>query len=162
MTRRRPPRTLPGKDALLLHKVVFVLLLGMSAVVLAVDVVTTLSSPQAEHLPYLPVPIVTQWTQSAPLTTSLGMLALAVVAGLAWGLPSGFRAARQFQLAHAIDVTELPVTDWVMAYWSARPRESSPGPGELTWRSTGWAVDDVSGFSACLHLSPPCCCRLAS
>lgn len=138
MTRRRPPRTLPGKDALRLRTITLILLLGTSVVLAAVDVFTTTwRTPHVEHLPYLPLPIFTQWRQTAPLTISLGLLALALVAGLAWGVPLGLRAARQFEIAHAVDVTELPTTDWSMAYWSARPRESSPGPGELT-RSEYW------------------------
>lgn len=131
MMRRRPPRTLPGRDALLLQKIMLILCLGMSVFVLASYVVTDAwSSVHVEHLWYLPLPIVTQWRQTAPLTTSLGILAL--MAGLALGLPLGLAAARQFQLAYAVDVTELPTTDWLMTYWSTRPREPLPGPGEPT------------------------------
>lgn len=129
MVIRRRQRTLPGVDALLLHKIASVLYFGLAAVILAEGVgTTTWSSAHVEHPWFLPVPIVIQVKQAAPLTIPLGLLALALVAGLALGLPFGFAAARNFPFARAVDVTELPAKDW-----SALLLPLPPDSGESMW-----------------------------
>ena len=125
MVIRRPPRSLPGMDALLLHTILLVMSLAASAVIVPLYIATVAGS--GADMGHLPWPLV-RWA----LTTPLGALVLALVAGVAWGLPAGVIAAARLPLARAMDVTELPVTDW----W-AHSLPSAPDPGEFT-RAEYW------------------------
>src|SRR5258706_12713685 len=82
MAMRRPPRTLPGTDALLLQQVFLVIFLGMVVVILALSMATAAALGAQAQEGQLPWPIV-QWA----VTTPLGTLAVALVGGLAAGLP---------------------------------------------------------------------------
>jgi len=72
MAMRRPPRTLPGTDALLLQQVFLVIFLGMVVVILALSMATAAALGAQAQEGHLPWPIV-QWA----VTTPLGTLAIA-------------------------------------------------------------------------------------
>src|SRR5260370_6362251 len=80
MAMRRPPRTLPGPDALLLQKFFLIIYLGMVVVILALSIATAAALGTRAQGGQLPWPLV-QWA----VTTPLGTLAVALVGGLAAG-----------------------------------------------------------------------------
>jgi hypothetical protein len=131
---RRPPRTLPGTDALLFYKISLGLFLAVAVVILALAVATAAEiDARVGPLGHLPWPLA-QWA----LTTPLGTLAVALVAGLACGLPLALagRAARTGWLStDVVDVTELPPSAWP-ARWPWR-RPGGPTLAEY-WLGRGW------------------------
>src|SRR5258707_13414739 len=104
MARRRPPRTLPGTDALLLQKVFLFIFVGMVVVILALSIATTAADGTRAQGGQLPWPLV-QWA----VTTPLGTLAVALVGGLAAGLPLLLVRRVSPVAASPVDVTELPL-----------------------------------------------------
>ena len=90
----------------MLRKAFLVIFLGMAVVILALTVATAaaIAARVGGHLPW---PIA-QWA----LTTPLGTLAVALVGGLALGLPFVLAGAARSAFTHAVDVTELPLPAW--------------------------------------------------
>ncbi len=130
MVTRRPPRTLPGTDALLLQKFFLIIYLGMVVVILALSIATAaLLGAQAQE-GQLPWPIV-QWA----VTTPLGTLAVALVGGLAVGLPLLWARRVSPVATSPVDVTELPVPAWPRPLPPWR-RPGGPTPAEY-WLGRG-------------------------
>src|SRR5260370_27826025 len=103
MVTRRPPRALPGADPLMLRKVFLVIFLGIVVVILALTMATA-AAIAARRVGHLPWPIA-QWA----LTTPLGTLAVALVGGLALGLPFVLARIAGSAFTHSVDVTGLPL-----------------------------------------------------
>ncbi len=132
MAMRRPPRTLPGTDALLLQQVFLVIFLGMVVVILALSMATAAALGAQAQEGHLPWPIV-QWA----VTTPLGTLAIALVGGLAAGLPPLLWVRRVTPVAmRPVDVTELPLSAWPRPLPPWR-RPGGPTPAEY-WLGRGW------------------------
>src|SRR5258707_443733 len=132
MAMRRPPRTLPGTDALLLQQVFLVIFLGMVVVILALSMATAAALGAQAQEGHLPWPIV-QWA----VTTPLGPLAIALVGGLAAGLPPLLWVRRVAPVAmRPVDVTELPLSAWPRPLPPWR-RPGGPTPAEY-WLGRGW------------------------
>jgi hypothetical protein len=134
MAMRRPPRTLrtlPGTDALLLQQIFLVIFLGMVVVILALSMATAAAMGAQAQAGQLPWPIV-QWV----VTTPLGTLAVALVGGLAAGLPL-LLVRRVASLAVSpVDVTELPLPAWPRPLPPWR-RPGGPTPAEYLL-GRGW------------------------
>jgi hypothetical protein len=144
MVTRRPPRTLPGTDALLLQQVFLVIFLGMVVVILALSMATAAADGAHSQRGQLPWPIV-QWA----VTTPLGTLAVALVGGLAAGLPPLLWVRRMRPItASPVDVTELPLSAW------PRPLPPWQRPGGPTaaeyWLGRGWRQRVLSLLSLAL------------
>jgi hypothetical protein len=105
----------------MLRKVFLVIFLGMVVVILALTMATAaaIAGRLGRHLPW---PIA-QWA----LTTPLGTLAVALVGGLALGLPFVLAGTARSAFTHAVDVTELP-----LPAWPARPLPPWRRPGGPT------------------------------
>lgn len=124
MVIRRSPRNLPGTDALYVQLVMTAVYFGLGALFLVTAMVNAADAgAQRGHLPW---PIA-QWA----LTTPLGALAMALVGGLAWGLPWLLLLLTSPFPVHPVDVTELPVSAW------PRPRTVWHVPDGAT-RADAW------------------------
>src|SRR5260370_37025746 len=125
MAMRRPPRTLPGPDALLLQKFFLIIYLGMVVVILALSIATAAALGTRAQGGQLPWPIV-QWA----VTTPLGTLAVALVGGLAAGLPLLW-ARRCSPLAPSpFELTALPLPPSPAPHPPWR-RSSGPSPAHV-------------------------------
>jgi len=105
MAMRRLPSTLPGSEPLMVNKVALGISLCMAVVILVLNAAT--AAAIGAHGGHVPWPIV-QWA----VTTPLGTLAVALVGGLAWGLPVVWAPGERIAFTHAVDVTELPLPAW--------------------------------------------------
>lgn len=126
---QRPPRHLPGTDPLLAHKIFLAIFLGMAAVILALSAATAaaIGAREEGHLPW---PLA-QWA----LTTPLGTLAVALVGGLAAGLPLLLVRRVISPVDRPVDVTELPLPTWPRPLPPWR-RPGGPTPAEY-WLGRG-------------------------
>jgi hypothetical protein len=130
---RRPPRTLPGTDALWFYKISLGISLGIAVVILALAVATAAGIDAREgQLGHLPWPLA-QWA----LTTPLGMLAVTLVAGLACGLPAVLAARARWPFTDAVDVTDLPPWAWPPRLLPPWRRPGGPKLAEY-WLGRGW------------------------
>jgi hypothetical protein len=132
---RRPPRTLPGTDALLLYKIFLGIVLGVTVVSLALAVATAAIDAQVGQLGQLPWPLA-QWA----LTTPLGTLAVTLLASLACGLPFALAvraAGAAWPFTDAVDVTDLPPTAWPTRLLPPWRRPGGPTLAEY-WLGRGW------------------------
>lgn len=154
---RRPPRNLPGTDALGFYTISLAVLLGMMAVVVALDV-ATVAEVDRHAVGHLPWPIA-QWA----LTTPMGALGVALVSGLVGGLPLGLlgSAGARSRLRDAVDVTDLPATAWPASPLPPWRRPGGPTMAEyllgrgwgqrvVSLLALGLAVVLVCGFFAAL------------
>jgi hypothetical protein len=143
MVIRRPPRTLPGTDALLLQKIFLVIFLGMVVVILALSIATTAADGAHAQGGQLPWPLV-QWA----VTTPLGTLTVALVGGLAAGLP--LLLVRQVipVAMSPVDVTELPLSAWPRPLPPWR-RPGGPSVAQF-WLGRGWRQRVLSLLSLAL------------
>jgi hypothetical protein len=131
MRRPRTLRTFPGTDALLLQKIFLVIVLGMVVVILALSMATAAAMGAYAQGGQLPWPIV-QWV----VTTPLGTLAIALVGGLAAGLPLLLVRRVAPVAMRPVDVTELPLSAWPHPLPPWR-RPGGPTPAQF-WLGRGW------------------------
>ncbi len=122
MGTRRPPRTLPGTDALLHYKILIGISLGGAVIILGLTVATAIGA-HGGHLGHFPWPIA-QWALTTPLDTLVVALGGALVASL----PLLVVRRDRVVIDSPVDVTALPPIFWPHPLPpTLRPGDQTPG-----------------------------------